>query len=316
MRELPRNQRAIDAVPVAAVRQRFRVKNSPGLHLDVHPSGRRSWTVRFQIGKGRANRVVRWVTIGRADVVTLAQAAAKARETLAGAMLDQKDISPKVASPPKTATFDWLFEQWCERYAARHLRRHEEEKRLWYRDISPVLGKNRAVTIIRSDVAKLRDAIAARSPAVANKATALIGRVANWAVDAGELEANPATRLRRTPQKERQGRSLSSEELRIFLTALPTSGLRPHTQKILELIALLGQRRTEIAHMEMGEVAGDTWTIPKERTKNKRATTSRFHREPRPSLFRLGMVPQADICLRRPAKSHQLSRPSPAPCCG
>lgn len=267
--ELPRNQRAIDATQPGSRRLRYRIKGVPGLHLEVHATGRRVWQVRYQMGKGRARRTQRWVSIGLADDVTLARAIAKTQEIRASAVLEGKDelVARREAASPQS--LDWLFEQW----AARHGRKtagFAETERIWGKDVSPRIGALIAREVTRQDVAKLRDDIGRRSAPMGDRAAALIGRVFNWAVDAGHLAAHPATRLRRISRNGRGGRVLSMEELRIFLTRLPASRLHDHTKTILLLLALLGQRRTEVAHMAAGEVRGDTWTIPKTRTKNGR----------------------------------------------
>jgi integrase len=93
----------------------------------------------------------------------------------------------------------------------------------------------------------------------------------NWAIGRGILEKSPCTGLSKpTPDKSRN-RILSDDELReIIFAARRTT--RPYGA-IVELLALLGQRRTEVAEMAWREVDIEkkVWTIPSERAKNSRA---------------------------------------------
>src|SRR5690349_19285470 len=107
--ELPCNQRSIDAVKPGAVRRRYRIKGVPGLRLEVTPRNHRSWLLRYQVGKGRASRVQRWLSLGRADIIKLPDAIEKARKTLAATLLNGSD--PRAAVEPER-TLNWLFEEW------------------------------------------------------------------------------------------------------------------------------------------------------------------------------------------------------------
>ena len=268
--ELPRNQRAIDATQPGTRRLRYRIKDVPGLHLEIHPTGRRVFLVRYQIGRGRTRRVQRWVTIGLAADVPLARAITKAQEIRANAVLDGRDEVAERRAAENPQTLNWLFEEWSDRHGKKTLGWGEIERH-WNSDISSRLGGVIAKHVTRQDIAKLRDDIGRRSPAMGDRAAGLVGRVFNWAVDAGFVDANPAMRLHKIAPPKPEGRVLSTGDLRIFLTRLPASALKPHTKAILLLLTLLGQRRTEVAHMAAAELEGDLWTIPGTRTKNRRA---------------------------------------------
>src|SRR5262249_28421941 len=66
-------------------------------------------------------------------------------------------------------------------------------------------------------------------------------------------------------------RVLTPAEIKALWHALDTVG-GPVCDAI-RLLLLTGQRRSEVARMTWREIEGDTWQLPKERTKNARAHT-------------------------------------------
>jgi integrase len=92
----------------------------------------------------------------------------------------------------------------------------------------------------------------------------------NWAIREGyELPANPVAGSNRPAEPESRARVLTNEELRKVWLACGDDDFG----RIIRLLALTGQRREEVGGMEWTEIAGDIWTIPAARTKNRRAHT-------------------------------------------
>jgi integrase len=124
----------------------------------------------------------------------------------------------------------------------------------------------------RRDILSALDEIVARgSPAAANYTFTVMRAMFNWAIGRGILEKSPCTGLSKpTPVKSRS-RILSDDELRAVIFGARRTG-RPYGA-IVELLALLGQRRSEVAEMTWREVDIEKklWTIPAERAKNSRA---------------------------------------------
>jgi integrase len=91
----------------------------------------------------------------------------------------------------------------------------------------------------------------------------------NWAVGRGILEKSPCVGLSKPSQGEKsRDRVLSDEELRRVVFAARQSD-RPYGA-IVELLALTGQRRTEVGNMGWKELDLEKgmWTIPASRAKN------------------------------------------------
>src|SRR5262249_45794351 len=109
------------------------------------------------------------------------------------------------------------------------------------------------------------------APVAANKTLKSIKAFLRWCVGRAVLDQSPAEGVP-TPGKEiARDRVLTDDELaRVILAARKIGG--PYGG-IVELLALTGQRREEVAQLSEGEVdvPRQTWTIPKSRTKNGKA---------------------------------------------
>ena len=121
----------------------------------------------------------------------------------------------------------------------------------------------------RVDVHHLLDKIADRpAPIVANRTFAALRRMCSWAEERGLIDVSPCEKVRAPSAEKSHDRILSDEEIRLrgaFSRALDTR--LAHSPVLL---LLTGQRLLEVAQMRWTEVdvAAESWTIPKERTKN------------------------------------------------
>ena len=110
-RLLPKNVRSIEAVRPGSRQVNYRIKGERGLVLVVHPSGRKVWFVRYQVGRGRT-RQQRWHEIGNlCESRSLAKACAEAKHVMAR-VADGEDPSKR-----ELTTFDALFSAWLEQHA-------------------------------------------------------------------------------------------------------------------------------------------------------------------------------------------------------
>jgi len=103
--------------------------------------------------------------------------------------------------------------------------------------------------------------------AAARARTALSGMF-SWAMENGLAEANPTVGTAKPKEPPSRERTLSDQELLAVWRAAGDDDFG----RIVKLLALTGQRRTEVGGMCWSEIdlGGSTWVIPKERAKNKR----------------------------------------------
>jgi integrase len=127
-------------------------------------------------------------------------------------------------------------------------------------------------TINRYDAVQLLDTIADDGkPISANRVRAALGRLFNWCVERGIIEASPITRLPMPSAEARRERVLGVNEISILWPQFEVLGYP--FGSLLQMILITGQRRTEVAHMRWVDVdeADRTWTLPSELTKAGRA---------------------------------------------
>src|SRR5262249_25953935 len=121
----------------------------------------------------------------------------------------------------------------------------------------------------RRDIAKgLGEIEAKRGPIIALRARATLSACFNWAIRQGyDIPANPVQGTNRTILKSRE-RVLTKAELASIWQQCGDDDFG----RIVKLLTLTGQRRDEVSRMTWGELDLEKklWTIPAERTKNKR----------------------------------------------
>jgi integrase len=123
--------------------------------------------------------------------------------------------------------------------------------------------------ITKRDVVAVISAIEQRgAPGTANKALKVIKTFLRWCVGRAVLDRSPAEGVPLPAKVVARDRVLTDRELaQIILAAREMGG--PYGG-LVELLALTGQRREEVAGMPWGELDlhQRVWTLPKSRTKN------------------------------------------------
>ena len=238
----------------------------PGLRLRVTSRGKKSFSV-VRWDNGRQQRI----TIGRYPILSLADARARAREVLASA-------ATAVASTPAPPAYDPLtYKELANLYVERHLK---PNLRSW-RDVRSSLLKHSAVqhlfgkqaaSITRRELVEVIDGIAAAgTPQAAINVLRRLKMLFNWALDRDLIPINPCERIRAPAKTGERDRVLTVAETAAVWKAshqLPT----PYGE-MYRMFLLTGQRRSEVATMCWGEVAGHVWTIPRHKVKKDRPHT-------------------------------------------
>lgn len=281
-RLLAKNVLAIQALKPADKQINWRIKGEPSLFLAVHPTGRKVWFTRYQIGKG-AGRQRGWKEIGPFPTVTLEKACKANRATLAGI---DNGVDPGKAD---LTTFGALFSAWMTRHAKPKLDTWSDEQRRYELHLEKPLAKVAFEDITREHVRSVRDAVSEAAGGVqSNRVVALFNRVANWAVDEGYAKFNPAAKLRKVGKEQRRERVLTEEEVsniwaeldRELVPDVYGGGLNEvdlpaavAVRRAIKLLMICGQRRSEVIEIERTELnlqsSPPTWTIKGARTKNK-----------------------------------------------
>jgi integrase len=199
--------------------------------------------------------------------VTLHQARLAAQKVFA-AKLEGRDPAAEKRAARRRIVADRV-EDLLETFIAQRLwqnRSGGEIGRLLRREVGKIWAGR---SISKRDVVEVVTAIEQRgAPVAANKALKATKTFLRWCVGRAVLDQSPAEGVPLPSKEVPRDRVLDDNELaHVILAARKIGG--PYGG-IVELLALTGQRREEVAglHREELDLAQRVWTLPKSRTKN------------------------------------------------
>src|SRR6476661_6657448 len=240
----------------------------PGFGVKVTPKGRKVFIVLYRTGGAGAK--LRKYTIGPYGQVTLHLARTAAQKVFA-ARVDGRDPAAEKREKKRRVVADRvedLLETLIEQRLSQN-RSGAEIARLLRREIGRAWAGRSIHEIGKRDVVEVISAIERRgAPIAANKTLKSIKTFMRWCVGRAILDQSPAEGVPLPAKEVARDRVLDDKELaQVVLAARKIGG--PYGG-IVELLALTGQRREEVAQLSWEELDFQhrVWTIPKSRTKN------------------------------------------------
>jgi integrase len=262
---------AIDALPTSKSDVVYWDAGYPGFGVKVTPKGRKAFIVLYRTG-GAGSRLRKY-TIGPHGRVTFHQARVAAQKVFA-AKLDGRDLAAEKRAARQSIVADRV-EDLLEAFIAQRLSQNRsggEVARLLRREIGKTWAGKSIHEINKRDVVEVVMAIEQRgAPVAANKALKSVKTFLRWCVGRAVLDQSPAEGVPLPAKEVARDRVLDDEELaHVILAARKIGG--PYGG-IVELLALTGQRREEVARLQWEELelVRRIWTLPKSRTKNAKA---------------------------------------------
>jgi integrase len=259
---------AIDALPTAKSDVVYWDVGYPGFGVKVTPKGRKVFIVLYRAGG--AGSKLRKYTIGPYGRVTLHQARVAAHKVFA-AKLEGRDLAAEKREARRRVVADRV-EDLLESFIAQRLAQNRsagEISRLLRREVGKPWAGRSIHEISKRDVVEIISAIEQRgAPAAANKTLKSLKTFLRWCVGRAVLNQSPAEGVPLPAKEVPRDRVLDDQELaQVIIAARKIGG--PYGS-IVELLALTGQRREEVARMKWDELdfARRIWTLPKSRTKN------------------------------------------------
>jgi integrase len=261
----------IDALPTTKSDVVYWDAASPGFGMKVTPKGRKVFIVLYRTG-GTGSKLRKY-TIGPYGHVTLHQARVAAQKVFA-AKLEGRDPAAEKREAKRRVVADLVVDL-LETFITQRLSQNRsaaETSRLLRREVGkPWVGRS-IHAIGKRDVVEVVSAIVQRgAPGAANKTLKSLKTFLRWCVGQAVLDQSPAEGVPLPTKEVARDRVLNDTELtQVILAARKIGG--PYGA-IVELLALTGQRREEVAclHWEELDLAQRTCTIPKARTKNAKA---------------------------------------------
>ncbi|MGH9204477.1 MAG: tyrosine-type recombinase/integrase, partial [Vicinamibacterales bacterium] len=197
-----------------------------GLILQVLPSGRKLWTVRYRY-RGSQRRLV----LGEYPTLSLAKARDAAEDARAkirngGDPAGERQAAREVP----TDTVAALVKEYITKHVRVKMRGCAEEERVLNVDVLP-FWKDRSVReLTRRDVRALVAPIVDRgSPIMANRVLAVVRRMLNYGIRNDWLDANPASLIDKPGNEVSRERVLTDDEIRRLwrlLSRQPTTAER------------------------------------------------------------------------------------------
>ena len=243
---------AIDALPTPATDVVYWDTGCPGFGVKVTPKGRKVFIVLYRTGGGGSK--LRKYTIGPYGRVTLHQARVAAQKVFA-AKLEGRDPASEKREARRRVVADRV-EDLLETFIAQHLSQNRscgEISRLLRREVGKPWAGRSIHEITKRDVVELVSAIAQRgAPVAANKALKSVKTFLRWCVGRAVLDQSPAEGVPLPAKEVARDRVLNDQELaQVVLGARKIGG--PYGV-IVELLALTGQRREEVAGLQREEL--------------------------------------------------------------
>jgi integrase len=237
-------------------------ENTSGLSLRVSGAGKKSFYLKYRIGKIQHRR-----RIGTTKKFNVASARAFARNAWLEIEGGRHPSGALKTRRSRGGAGSWAA------LAARYLEQEGKDRRpktiteyKWHLNhfILPAFGALKAPDVGKPEVKALLGGIRARGKEVlANRVASTISVVSNFGIREDLLQVNPVTGIYRKPEESKY-RVLSADEIRAAW---------PHFDEALCMLLLTGQHRNEVAGMSWSEIDLDRglWIISNERTKNKKA---------------------------------------------
>ena len=262
---------AIDALPTPSSDVVYWDAAYPGFGVKITPTGRKVFIVLYRTGGARS--YLRKYTIGPYGRVTLHQARVAAQRVFA-AKHEGRDPAAEKREAKRRVVADRV-DDLLENFIAQRLSKNRsvvEISRLLRREVGKPWASRSIHTIGKRDVVEVVSAIVQRgAPGAANKTLKSLKTFMRWCVGQAVLDQSPAEGVPLPTKEVARDRVLDDTELtQVIFAARKIGG--PYGA-IVELLALTGQRREEVAclHWEELDLAQRIWTIPKARTKNAKA---------------------------------------------
>jgi integrase len=258
--------RAVEAASAPKERREIADGYLPGLYLIVHPTGAKSWAVRY-----RHHGQSRKFTLGGyplLDLKAARESGAKALRAAAEGRDPGQERAQARASQPDS------IESVAQQFIERHVRRHNrpktirETERALRLHVLPYWRGRSANSISRRDILDVLDRVVdGGAPIAANRVLAATRKLFNWAVSRDILASSPCEGVKPPSAETARDRVLTDDELRAVWQAADKAGFP--FGSIVKLLILSGQRRDEVGQMRWLEIDIDKrlWTLPRERVK-------------------------------------------------
>lgn len=187
---------------------------------------------------------------------------------------EKADAEAELARLNNRMTVRDLFEQWMRLEVSQRKDSGAEVRRMFEKDVLPILGNQFAADIRKGHVMQVVDALFERGVTRMTKLVfSMIRQMFNFAVERDYLESNPTAAIKKSKTfgaDNERDRVLSEEEIKTLAQKLPEANVLLTTQAALWIALATCCRIGEILSAEWQHVDLEKreWLIPAEKSKN------------------------------------------------
>jgi integrase len=244
-----------------------------GFGIRVYPSGTKAWIYRYRIDGKRKN-----IILGQYPTMSLKDAHAEhtIKEVLVNKGIDPSRLKKEqIQSEIEAPTVDDLVKRylkapWDKKNKPLRPKTVNEYTRLFENDLLPAIGWMKAKDVKRFYIRNAIEKVEERAKNAARQLFKVTRRLFNYAVAKDIIETSPMTGMEVMGTEGKKDRNLSPDEIKIFWQGITKANISEDVKRALKLILVTAQRPGEVIGAHSNEIAGDWWTIPKERSKNKK----------------------------------------------
>lgn len=249
-----------------------------------YPAGTKSW---FFIYRWEGKRC--FMPLGKYPTMSLANAAKAFEDQWAifasgknpATVKEDEQAALDAAPTVKTLATDYI-----EKYAKVNKKSWLEDKRILEKEILGMeaegqrqagavdWSKRKAADITKRDIIILLDKIVDRgAPGTANNTFKIVRTMFNWACKKSILDMSPCDRVEMPAPMVIKDRALDTAEIKTLWNSLneKSVSMKPEVRQMLKLVLITAQRPGEVSGIHTGEIDGEWWNIPAERSKNGKA---------------------------------------------
>lgn len=185
----------------------------------------------------------------------------------------QHDAGRKLREERRLApTVEILITEYIEKHAKPTKRSWYEDERILNKDALVAWRSIKVADIKKRDVVLLLESIIERgSPGSANNNFKIIRKMFRFAVQRDIIAHSPCDGVVMPAPLNRGDRVLNETEIKTLWHSLDTCHASLEVRAAIRLILVTAQRPGEVIGMHTSEIDGHWWTIPAERSKNKKA---------------------------------------------
>ena len=270
-------RRALASLPAVSKPTTYYDTDLTGFGLKVMPSGALSWIVEYRPGAGGRGVSKRRLVIGSPKTLTPEQARKAAADLLARVRLGEDPAAARNAERKSLTVGDLLAAYMDDRMRPKRKARSTALFDGYIRNhLKPAFGRRAAISISRTDVAKLHRSVGKDHPVTANRLLTVISAAYTYGVQAGLLPDGfriPAKGIEKFREQSRE-RYLNEAELARLGEAIrkaETVGIAwnehpkskkqagktiigPHAAAALRLLLFTGARLREVLDLKWAHV--------------------------------------------------------------